>query len=527
MATAGEPPGPSPRLDRRRFLRYGGAAGAAVVLGPLASACGGPGRSPPSTSTSVPPGADPPWSSLAGSMSGRLVLPGDSAYGVAAQLYNERFDDARPAAIAFCADPVDVQRTLSFARTWGVPLAVRSGGHSYGGYSVGPGVVVGVTAMASVEVTGPAARVGAGTRLVDLYSTLASTGLTVPGGSCPTVGIAGLALGGGIGVLGRKFGLTADNLRSLQMVTPDSRLVTCSPTAHEDLFWASRGGGGGNFGVVTSFEFSVHPVPDVALFTLEWPWAAAPDVLGAWQLWIGQAPTELWSNCQLLSQGAAGPLVKVTGVFCGDAGALDAALAPLVRTAGSPSYRFAGPEAFPKAMLVEAGCEGLTVEQCRLPAQGPAGALERSRFAAKSLVVDEPLPSPAAAAVLAAVEGFQAQAPGLGGAVVFDACGGAIAEVPSAATAFVHRRALAIVQMAVSWSAPAPGPTPAGTAGWLAQLGADLAPHATGAYQNYVDPTLDDWATAYYGANLPRLRRIKRAVDPDDVFRFAQSIPPA
>lgn len=525
MTTAGEPPAPSPRLDRRRFLRVGAAAGATAALGPVASACSGPRHPAPSTSTSAARRGMPPWSALARSMSGRLVLPGDGGYGVAAQLYNERFDGARPAAVAYCADPVDVQRTVSFARTWGVPLAVRSGGHSYGGYSVGPGVVVDVTAMAAVDVTGATARVGAGTRLVDLYATLASSGVTVPGGSCPTVGIAGLALGGGIGVLGRKFGLTADNIRSLQMVTPDSRLVTCSPSQHEDLFWASRGGGGGNFGVVTSFEFAVHPVPDVALFTLEWPWAAAPEVLGAWQSWTGQAPPELWSNCQLLSEGAAGPLVKVTGVFCGDAGTLDAALAPLLRAAGAPGYRFVGPEAFPKAMLVEAGCEGLTVDQCRLPTQGPAGALQRSAFAAKSLVVDDPLPSPAAAAVVAAVEGFGARVPGLGGAVVFDACGGAIAEVPRTATAFVHRSALAVVQMAVQWSGP--GPTPAGADGWLAGLGADLAPHATGAYQNYIDPTLDDWAAAYYGANLPRLRRIKRAVDPDDVFRFAQSIPPA
>lgn len=472
-----------------------------------------------------------PWTRLAATLAGRLVVPGDAAFTTSALLYNERFDAIRPAAIAICQNVSDVQRSIEFARRYAVPLATRSGGHSYGGYSTGAGLVIDVSAMSTTAVTGGVtggvARVGAGTRLVDMYSALASQGAVVPGGSCPTVGIAGLALGGGIGVLGRKFGLTCDNLEALDVVTADSRALTADASHHSDLYWASRGGGGGNFGVVTSFDFTVHPVPEVALFTLDWPWAAASDVLGAWMQWVGRAPDELWSNCQLLSEGATGPHVKVTGVYCGDTTALSSELASLVAAVGPTSSRFVGPEAFPKAMLIEAGCEADTVAQCHLPWQDPAGVLSRSAFLAKSLYVDEPLPAAVASDVTEGVGQFNEQYPELGGAIVFDAYGGAISDIPVAATAFAHRQALAGVQIVVSFGNGSEAATPGQAGKWPGLMAAKFAAQSTGAYVNYIDPTLSDWATAYYGANLPRLRAVKHAWDPDDVFHFAQSIAPS
>lgn len=518
-------------MDRRTVLRGAMLTGAVVAAGTV-SDCGGRDevahrrRSTVPSTTATPASGPVPWRTLAEQMDGRVVLPADPGFLVATELYNERFASELPQAVAYCAGPADVQRAVAFGRRWSLPLAVRCGGHSYGGYSTGPGLVLDVTGMAAIATAPGSARVGAGLRLIDLYAGLAEAGVTVPGGSCPTVGLAGLALGGGIGVLGRKFGLTCDNVTGLEIVTADSRLVTCGPDRNADLYWACRGGGGGNFGVVTSFELTVHPVPEVALFTLEWPWSAAAEVLGSWQGWVRAAPDELWSNCQLLSEGGAGTKVKVTGVVCGDTSALSAAIAPLVGAVGTPSYRFVGPESFLPAMLIEAGCEGLSVAECHLPSQNPSGTLQRAAFAAKSLFIDAPLPGPGIAAVVEAVDTFQAQAPGLGGAVVFDALGGAIAGVAPDATAFVHRGALADIEMSVSWSGGAPG-EPAGTGPWLEGLASALAPFASGAYQNYIDPTLDDWLSAYYGANLARLRRVKRALDPDEVFRFAQSIPPA
>ena len=153
-----------------------------------------------------------------------------------------------------------MQRSIAFVRAHDLPIAARSGGHSYAGYSTGTGLVCDVTAMHRVTVNGAAgtATVGAGARLIDLYAALAPHGVCVPGGSCPTVGIAGLTLGGGQGVVGRRFGLTCDVLTSLQVVTAAGDLLTCDANEHADLYWACRGGGGGNFGVATSFTFATQ-----------------------------------------------------------------------------------------------------------------------------------------------------------------------------------------------------------------------------------------------------------------------------
>jgi hypothetical protein len=464
-------------------------------------------------------------------LSGPLVVAGSPTYPTSRELYNERFDGMAPAAIAYCASPSDVQRCIAFARGHGVQMAARSGGHSYGGYSSCPGLVIDVTRMATVA-TGPAgsATVGAGARLIDVYSTLGTSGLLLPGGSCPTVGIAGLTLGGGIGVFGRKYGLTCDNLRTVDMVTADSRVVTADAGNHEDLLWASKGGGGGNFGVVTSFTFDVHPIPDIALFTLQYPWSAAADVLGEWQHWMPGTPPELWSNCQLLSSGAAGgtqPLsVRVTGVFVGTAPTLTGLLGPFIAAVGTaPTYQFVGPEPYLRAMLIEAGCSDSSVAACHLPSQNPAGTLSRAGFAAKSNYIDAAMPSAGLQAVVDAVAGLAQSQPGSGGGMVFDSYGGVINEVSPDATAFVHRDSLACIEYSVSWGPAVSAAVMAAAGTWLQDTQAQLAPFTQGAYQNYIDPTLVDWQQAYYGSNLARLADVKRSYDPDDVFHFAQSIP--
>ncbi len=339
------------------------------------------------------------WSALASSLSGRLVLPSSPNYATARLLYDPRFDDMNPAAVAYCASPADVQRCVSFARAHGIGPVPRCGGHSYGGYSSGPGLVVDVTAMNTVTVSSAAgstapgsssaqAVVGAGTLLVDLYNQLAPAGVLVPGGSCPTVGIAGLALGGGVGVVARKYGLTCDAIESVQIVTADARVLRCDAGTNEDLYWACRGGGGGNFGVVTSFTFRAAPLPDLALFTLDWPWSAAAEVLGAWFDWQHAGPDELWSNCQLLSTGQGGLQARVAGMLVGSATSLGSLVDILVEAVGSaPTYRFVGPEQYLHAMLVEAGCESLDVAQCHLTAQNPAGTLDRAGSVASSAYV--------------------------------------------------------------------------------------------------------------------------------------------
>ncbi|HWF20645.1 MAG TPA: FAD-binding oxidoreductase [Acidimicrobiales bacterium] len=526
-------------MDRREFLKragiVAGATGAAAAFGSLAG-CSSPSTAPHST-TSAPPTTVPgpvtsdQWSRLGSSLSGTLVVPSDPTYGTARLVYNERFDGAMPAAIALCQTPTDVQHCVNFARANDVPITARSGGHSYGGYSSGPGLVVDLAGINSVaaDASASTATIGGGALLIDVYSQLGSAGLLLPAGSCATVGIAGLTLGGGIGVFDRKYGLTCDNLTALEMVTADGRVTTCNAHEHPELFWACRGGGGGNFGIVTSFTFDVHPVPPIALFTLQWPWSAASAVAAAWQHWITTVPDELWSNCELLASGSAGPgpSVEVSGVFIGTADALDGALGPLQSAVGSaPSYRSVGAQSYVSAMLAEAGCSDSTVAQCHLPSQNPAGTLQRVSFDAKSAYLASPMSLAHLDAVIQAVESLQASVPSVQGGVAFDSGGGAIDQVAPDATAYVHRNALASIQYSATWSSGAPSSVGTGVTTWLDQTSQALAPAVDGqAYQNYIDPTLADWPRAYYGSNLARLVSAKRAYDPDDLFHFAQSIP--
>ena len=191
---------------------------------------------------------------------------GAPGYDAARLLYSPRFDAVMPLAVVYCQSAIDVSHTILWGRENGVRIAARSGGHSYAGYSTTPGVVIDVSRLDSVTVNAAAGTVGigAGARLMDVYRELAAHGLAIPGGSCPSVGIAGLALGGGVGFSGRKLGLTCDNVRSFTMVTADGVVRPCHAQRNPNLFWAGRGGGGGNFGVATRFTLTTHPVATVA-----------------------------------------------------------------------------------------------------------------------------------------------------------------------------------------------------------------------------------------------------------------------
>jgi FAD/FMN-containing dehydrogenase len=524
--------------SRRSFLRraLGAVAVAAAAAGAAAGAVVYEDRhsptstttEPPTTTTSSGPADAAAWTRLGDALHGTLVLPSNPRYAIDRLLYNSKFVNLHPRAIAYCATPDDVARCLDFTASHDVPLAARSGGHSYGGYSNSDGLVIDVSRMNAITVDTAAntARVGAGAKLIDVYNVVGNAGRLLPGGSCPTVGIAGLALGGGIGVFARKFGLTTDNIRSATIVTADARVLDVDASTNADLWWASRGGGGGNFGVVTSFEFDVHPMPEVTLFTLQYPWSAASTMLSAWAQWIAAAPDELWSNCQLLSQGTYGYLAQVAGVFCGSPSELASVLAPLrSMIAASPKYSFSGSSAYLSAMEIEAGCSGLTIAACHLTTQNPAGHLSREAYSAKSSYVNGPIGDAAATGYVAAVENLHAHAPTVGGGLAFDAYGGAINRVASDATAFVHRDKLACIQATYSWSGYTSPSVIAAGARWLHWLGTSVFDPATGAYQNYIDPTLANWPSAYYGSNLPRLSSIKTEFDPDGRFSFAQSIP--
>lgn len=485
---------------------------------------------PPATTTTAAP--TPPtqadWTALSARLSGRLSLPGSAGYPADLELYDPRFDDIKPAGIAFCATPADAARSVGFARDHGLDVAVRSGGHSYGGYSTTTGLVVDVSLMSQVQVSarGKRASVGAGTRLIDVYAGLIGQGVSVPAGSCPTVGFAGLALGGGIGVLSRVYGLTCDRVTGVEIVTAAGEIVRADAGSNADLFWACRGGGGGNFGVVTSFELEPFPVVDVSLFGASWPWEAASQLLPAWLEWVSAAPDQLWSNCIFTAEpGAEQPSIYVGGMWAGSAADAATQFGALTKVVGPPSEGpVLGENSLHDAMFIEAGCRGLSQAACHLAGKYPGGALPRSVGIAKSDILVSPLGDGAVDAFLAGVNERQQQ--GGPGAVAFDSWGGAVNRVAPDATAFVHRNAVASAQYGANYGPKASASDVSRAQAWMDSWYASVRPYVSSqAYQNYIDPHLSDWAHAYYGANLSRLQQVKAKWDPDNIWRFAQSIP--
>nr|WP_158077415.1 FAD-binding oxidoreductase [Amycolatopsis keratiniphila] len=439
---------------------------------------------PPSTGV-TPPSGPPDWAALRNKIS--LLLPGDSGYDNAKRVFNPAFDGLKPAAIANCVKPEDVQEAVSAAARR-VPIAARSGGHSYAGYSVPDGgLMIDLGGMSSVDVQGERVVIGAGAKLKNVYATLGAAGRCLPAGSCPSVGIAGLTLGGGIGVLARKYGLTCDHLVSAQVVTADGKLRTASAESEPELFWALRGGGGGNFGVVTSFTFRTDPAPSaVSVFSLRFPAGSAEDVLAAWQRWLPEAPPELWANVVLSGGSPVG--ARVSGCYVGDSASL--------------------------GKLLD-GLPGATRSVKQLDYLGAmkyfSGSESRQSFVASSRILEEPADPAKLTSVLKGRRVMD---------LLVDGLGGAVADVAPDATAFWHRKAIGSVQIYSQADTRNRSAATDSVAEVVTGLGLG------GGYVNYIDPALPDWMTAYYGDNATRLKQVAKSYDPDKVFGFAQAVTP-
>ena len=489
-------------FDRRELLWRGLALGAVALAPRVAS--------------------PPHLRELRRGLAGDVLTSGSPGYDRARLLYSPRFDSIRPEAIVFCETVGDVVHTIRWARRHRIHLVPRSGGHSYGGYSTTSGVVLDVSRLNHVRVSGRHAVVGAGALLIDVYAALAAHGRMIPAGTCPSVGIAGLTLGGGHGYASRKLGLACDALVGLTIVTASGEVLHCDAHRHADLFWACRGGGGGNFGVVTSFTFRTTPVGNVATYVLEWPWEQAGRVAAAWQSFAPHAPDELSLDLNLTATELR-THVTSAGQYLGPAAELQRVLAPLLAV-GTPSRVEIKQRTFLEAALHFAGCDRITVDRCRRADKFPQGTVQRETWKAKSNYVKRPLPPGAIEIMLRALEARQAD-PALGrGTILLDAYGGAIGRVPKAATAFVHRDALCSAQYLAYWPAGNAARAAANLA-WMRDFYAALRPFVSGeAYVNYIDPELRDWRRAYYGSNYARLRRVKHRYDPTDFFHFAQGI---
>ncbi|AWZ15128.1 FAD-binding oxidoreductase [Streptomyces sp. ICC1] len=504
-------------LHRRQVL----AAGAAGALASLGAA----GRR----------ARDPDFGALARSLDGRVVTAADPDYAEARRLFQPRYDTVRPGAVAYPAHPGDVAACLDFARRSAVPVVPRGGGHGYAGWSTREGgLVIDAGAMAEVSASGTDVRIGAGARLGEVNAALAARGLAVPAGLCPSVGIAGLTLGGGLGLASRFHGATCDRLTGATVVTPDGTVREVGADDDPALFWALRGGGGGNFGVVTGFRFLAHPVGACAFAELHWAPADSAAVLRGWQRWLAALPDPFWSQVEFTVDG--GPVgAPALRVLCleGGRGELERQLTRLSDLAGRPPRdSWTVVRSHGDTVRAMSGCLDLGPAECRLPGtlpgHDPRGRLGRDSYAARSdFWAPRGLTEPAVAAVLAAVGRYAGSVPRGGfGVVQFDGvCGGALNRTAPTATAFAHRSAGFLAQYLAYWPAPATAADIGRHQGWLDSLWQDLRPWASGsAYQNYADPKLAGWRDAYYGPNLARLEEVRRAYDPDRLFRFPQAV---
>jgi len=467
----------------------------------------------------------PDWTSLSSLMQGSVLLPGASGYAVSAPVFNAVYDGTLPQALVRCASASDVALALAFAHENSLAVTARSGGHGYTGNSTTTGMVIDVGPMSTIVVGSGTATIGAGAKLVDIYDQLSNQGVCIASGSCPTIGIAGITQGGGIGVVDRAYGLTCDSLVSAQVVLADGSVVTCDADTHADLFWALRGGGGGNFGIVTAMTFNTFPTSDLTSFSADFAWADAPNVLAAWQAWPQTLPDTVWSGLVMATAASstATPVIEVSGMFIGSAADFAPIWAQFVAdAAATPTSYSAQAQSFHDAIL--ASCYGESISQCHLASETSDGLVSRASFVASSDFFDTALPSAGIQAMVGTMNAQQSVGQVL---IIMDLMGGAIARVAPDATAFVHRNALFSAQYYISGPVGMTASQVSFAQSVVSGLRATMSPWSSGeAYQNYLDPGLANWQQAYYGSNYARLVQVKAAYDPTQVFKPAQGIPP-
>jgi FAD/FMN-containing dehydrogenase len=454
---------------------------------------------------------------LTGLVTGNVIIPGDPDYDTVRKTLMARFDDIRPAAVVRCRTPDDASAVIRFARRAELPMSIRCGGHSVAGRSVTEGIVIDVAPMRGVSVSEGIATVGAGLRLGEVYEALYEHGVTIPAGCGPSVGIAGLTLGGGIGILGRRYGLTCDRLRRAHIVLADGRAIECDGERDADLFWALRGAGGGNFGVVTSLAFETVPAADATVFHFRWSYKDAGALIETWQDWAPMAPDDVDATLRL-SAGPRGDLaqVELIGAVVGSVADAAARLDEFVSRAGrNPVSTWSRQMTYPAAKR----------QLNDLDQHVESRSLETSRTGhlyTKSEFFRGPLDRQM---IMALIDNLARDAAGvLNREVAFMPWGGAYNRVASDATAFPHRKERFLVQHLVDTD---PDARPDAGHSWLSRSWALLHPVGSGGvYPNFPDPDLPDWGRAYYGDNWGRLRRVKATYDPHNFFSFHQSLPP-
>jgi FAD/FMN-containing dehydrogenase len=455
--------------------------------------------------TSTAPLDDDVVRDLAGRVSGPVLAPGQPGYDAARAVHNGLIDRS-PAVIVRCHSTADVVAALAFAREQGRDVSVRGGGHNVAGRAVADGVVmIDLAEMRDVAVD-PDARTATaqgGVRWAELNDATAQHGLAVPGGMVSTTGIAGYTLGGGLGWLMSKYGLASDNLLAAELVTAAGEVLQVDELSHPDLFWALRGGGG-NFGVVTTFTYALHPVTTVTGGLVAHSLDAAPDLLRFYRDAIADASDDLTVIGGLIHapDGSGTQLAALVVFHAGDPDAAERDLKPLLEY-GSPLVTQVGPMPYPAMNRM-------------LDAAYPDGA---HNYWLSSFV--EGLPDEL---IDAAVERFRT-VPSPMSAILFERFHGAVTRIATTATAVPHRAEGWNLVMTSVW------PEYAGDAAnirWSRETFEELRPSfSAGRWLNYLgDDQGDDAIRDAYGPNYERLREVKRRYDPENVFHRNHNIAP-
>ncbi|HEY3505443.1 MAG TPA: FAD-dependent oxidoreductase [Actinocatenispora sp.] len=432
--------------------------------------------------------------SFGASLDGSVFVVGSPGYEAVRRPTNPAYRHVRPRLVVRCRSVPDVARAVAFARAGGYRVAPRGGGHCFAGRSSTDGMVLDMSGFDRIVVAPDGiATIGAGARLRQVYAELHAHGRTLPAGCGPTVGIAGLTLGGGVGLLGRVHGLTCDRLVGARVVLADGSIVDCDADRDPELFWALRGAGGGQFGVVTALRFDTVPEPVTTRVEASWPLG---DTVPAWQAWAPDRPDELTVNLTVVSEPGAPVRAVLLGASTLDEGTtreMLRELTDLAGAAGTVELRAGLPYHELKSSLTD-------------PRESPEHAVRiRSEFFAR------PMTDGTVASLLGRLG-----APGQPGRrqLAFTAMGGAYNRVAEDATAFAHRGERFLLEHVGE-----PGDR------WVDTSWATA--HADGSgrvYPNFPDPALDDWAAAYHAGNRTRLAAVKRVYDPDRFFDFPQAI---
>ena len=449
---------------------------------------------------------------LAACIKGEIIMPDDVGYNAARAVWNG-VADQRPSLIVRCVDEVDVIAAVDFARTHALPLAVRSGGHSMAGAGTcNEGMVIDLAPMRGIDIdpVRRVARIEAGANWGEVAAAAHVHGLALSAGDTATVGVGGLTLGGGIGWMARKYGLTIDRLRSVELVTADGRLLTASAEEHADLFWGLRGGGG-NFGIATRFEFDLHPAGLILGGAVFYDAAHAADILPAYARYAASAPDELTTMAILMLAPPAPfipparhgtPILAIALCYAGDLAEGERVVAPL-RGLDTPISDIIGPMPYPAifALTAEAEVRGLHHHV-------------RSWF--HETVDDAALRTLAeqSAAIMSPETLVQLRV-----------LGGAMGRVPADATAFAHRDKALMIMVTNFGTADAPE---AARAEHTEQIWRALQPYALGVYVNFLGNEGEHRVRdAYPAATHARLADLKARYDPTNLFRHNQNIAPA